>query len=47
LLGSLIELYANQRKQGEHFGDFMIRSKFVTATLAGNRFHADVELVNS
>jgi hypothetical protein len=44
LLGSLIELYANQR---EHFGDFMIRSKFVTATLAGNRFHADVELVNS
>jgi sulfite reductase (NADPH) hemoprotein beta-component len=47
LLDPLIEQYANQRKQGEHFGDFMIRSKFVTATLAGNRFHADVELANS
>jgi sulfite reductase (NADPH) hemoprotein beta-component len=47
LLDPLIEQYANHREQGEHFGDFMVRSKFVTATLAGNRFHADVELSNS
>ena len=43
LLDALIVQYANERNEGERFGDFMIRSGSVTATLAGNRFHDNVE----
>jgi sulfite reductase (NADPH) hemoprotein beta-component len=45
LLDPLIVQYANERNEGERFGDFVIRAEFVTATPAGNRFHEDVELV--
>ena len=44
LLDPLIVQYANERNEGERFGDFVIRAAFVTATPAGNRFHAEVEL---
>ena len=44
LLEPLIVQYANERNEGERFGDFMIRAGFVTATPAGNRFHEDVKL---
>ena len=37
--------YAKEREDGEHFGDFVIRAGYVRATTAGNRFHADLELV--
>ena len=43
LLDALIVQYANERNEGERFGDFMIRSGSVAATLAGNRFHDNVE----
>jgi sulfite reductase (NADPH) hemoprotein beta-component len=36
--------YANERNEGERFGDFVIRAEFVTATPAGNRFHEKVKL---
>ena len=44
LLDPLIVQYANERNEGERFGDFVIRAGFVTATPAGNRFHEDVKL---
>jgi len=44
LLGPLFVRYAKQRKAGERFGDFVIRIGAVKPTLAGNRFHADVNL---
>ncbi len=37
--------YAKTRNDGEHFGDFAIRSGYVKETAAGNQFHSDVELV--
>ena len=43
LLDALIVQYANERNEGERFGDFMIRSGSVTATLAGNRCHDNME----
>ena len=44
LLDPLIVQYANQRNEGERFGDFAIRAEFVTATPSGNRFHEEVKL---
>jgi hypothetical protein len=44
LLDPLSAQHANERNEGERFGDFMIRAGFVTATPAGNRFHEDVEV---
>ena len=43
LLDALIVQYANERNEGERFGDFMIRSGSITATLAGNRCHDNME----
>ena len=45
LLTPLLKAYAKDRKDGEHFGDFVIRSGVVKATTAGNQFHADVKTV--
>ena len=45
LLQPLFLKYAKERKSGERFGDFVIRAGIVKATLAGNKFHADVKLV--
>ncbi len=44
LLEPIFLRYAKERKNGEHFGDFVIRAGYVKATLAGNQFHADVAL---
>jgi sulfite reductase (NADPH) hemoprotein beta-component len=44
LLDPLLQAYAKDRKSGERFGDFCIRAGYVTATAAGNQFHADVKL---
>lgn len=44
LLEPMLMRYAKERKEGERFGDFVIRAGYVRATTAGNRFHADVEL---
>ena len=44
LIDPLIAQYANERNEGERYGDFMIRAGFVTATPAGNHFREDVEL---
>ncbi|MBS0240273.1 MAG: NADPH-dependent assimilatory sulfite reductase hemoprotein subunit [Proteobacteria bacterium] len=45
LLEPLFIAYSKEREDGEHFGDFTIRSGVVKATTAGNQFHADVKLV--
>ncbi len=45
LLEPMLKRYAKEREDGEHFGDFVIRAGYVKATTAGNRFHADIELV--
>ena len=47
LLDPLFVAYAKGRKDGERFGDFVIRTAVVKATTAGNRFHADVQLASS
>ncbi len=38
----LFATYAAERKVGEHFGDFVIRSGFVARTTNGRDFHANV-----
>ncbi|NWK57364.1 NADPH-dependent assimilatory sulfite reductase hemoprotein subunit [Verrucomicrobiaceae bacterium N1E253] len=42
LLSPLIEDYAKQRQDGEHFGDFVVRAGYVAETTAGNNFHLNV-----
>ena len=43
-LAPLFAAYATDRRWGERFSDFVIRTEVVAATTAGNRFHADVAL---
>ncbi|MFA5901608.1 MAG: sulfite reductase, partial [Hyphomicrobium sp.] len=47
LLEPMFDRYAKEREEGEHFGDFVIRAGFVKPTTAGNRFHADLDLVKA
>jgi len=47
LLEPMFQRYAREREEGEHFGDFAIRAGYVRPTTAGNRFHADIELVKA
>ncbi|CAN1725005.1 sulfite reductase, hemoprotein subunit [Hyphomicrobium sp. 1Nfss2.1] len=47
LLDPIFARYAKEREDGEHFGDFVIRAGYVKATTAGNRFHADLDLVKT
>jgi len=42
LLSPIIAHYAKDRKEGERFGDFVIRAGYVKATTAGNNFHANI-----
>ncbi|WP_269526543.1 NADPH-dependent assimilatory sulfite reductase hemoprotein subunit [Coraliomargarita parva] len=42
LLRPIFLHYAKERNEGERFGDFVIRSEYVKATPAGNRFHSDL-----
>lgn len=44
VLEPMLRAYAEQRQDGERFGDFVIRAGYVKPTLAGARFHADVNL---
>ena len=46
LLDPLLSAYATDRRNGERFGDFVVRTGVVKATTAGNRFHADVQLAS-
>jgi sulfite reductase (NADPH) hemoprotein beta-component len=41
-LAPLFRAYATERRWGERFSDFVIRTGVVAATKAGNQFHADV-----
>jgi sulfite reductase (NADPH) hemoprotein beta-component len=43
VLGPVIRDYAHNRKQGERFGDFVIRQGYVNATNAGHDFHKDLK----
>jgi len=43
LLAPVIRDYAKNRKDGERFGDFVIRAGYVKATKEGKDFHANVE----
>ncbi len=47
LLEPLLVDYAKERKAGERFGDFVIRTGVVAATPAGNKFHDDVKLAGT
>lgn len=44
LLEPILKRYAEEREEGEHFGDFVIRAGYVRPTTAGNQFHADIDL---
>ena len=44
LLEPLFLKYAKERRNGERFGDFVVRAGVVKATRAGNQFHADIKL---
>lgn len=39
-LRPMIHQYAKERKEGEHFGDFVIRAGIIEATTDGTNFHA-------
>jgi sulfite reductase (NADPH) hemoprotein beta-component len=41
-LSPLLRDYAEQRRDGERFGDYVIRAGHIRATTAGNRFHDDL-----
>ncbi len=43
LLSPILSHYAKERNTGEHFGDFVIRSGYVTATTQGNDFHMNIK----
>jgi sulfite reductase (NADPH) hemoprotein beta-component len=43
-LRPVIEDYAKTRREGERFGDFVIRAGYVKATSSGREFHSDVVL---
>jgi sulfite reductase (NADPH) hemoprotein beta-component len=43
-LGPLFQAYAKKRREGEHFGDFVIRTGHIVATTAGNNFHEALRL---
>ncbi|MGE9291045.1 MAG: NADPH-dependent assimilatory sulfite reductase hemoprotein subunit [Puniceicoccales bacterium] len=42
VLSPIIEDYAKNRNEGEHFGDFTIRAGYVKATPTGSEFHNDL-----
>jgi len=46
LLSPIIADYAKKREEGEHFGDFVIRAGYITASTAGNNFHANTPAIS-
>ncbi len=47
MLEPMLLAFAKQRRDGERFGDFAIRSGYVERTIAGNRFHDSVNLARN
>lgn len=43
MLAPILEHYAKERTEGEHFGDFVIRTGYVAATVQGNDFHKNIK----
>ena len=43
LLSPILHRYAKERNEGEHFGDFVIRSGYVAATQQGPDFHSNIK----
>lgn len=43
VLNPIVERYAKEREDGEHFGDFVIRAGYVAATTQGNDFHKNIK----
>jgi sulfite reductase (NADPH) hemoprotein beta-component len=43
LLSPILERYAKEREDGEHFGDFVIRTGYVAATVQGKDFHQNIK----
>jgi sulfite reductase (NADPH) hemoprotein beta-component len=46
IMKPLIKRYAQEREEGEHFGDFVIRVGVIKPTTEGKTFHDDVSLSN-
>jgi sulfite reductase (NADPH) hemoprotein beta-component len=38
-LTPIIQRFSRERQPGEHFGDFVVRAGYVTATVQGKDFH--------
>lgn len=47
ILEPILAAYAKDRREGERFGDFTIRSGVVMPTSTGSGFHTDVKLLNA
>jgi sulfite reductase (NADPH) hemoprotein beta-component len=43
LLAPILERYAKEANEGEHFGDFVIRTGYVNATVQGDDFHKNIK----
>jgi sulfite reductase (NADPH) hemoprotein beta-component len=43
LLAPIFQRYAKERVDGEHFGDFVIRTGYVAATIQGSDFHKNIK----
>ena len=43
MLSPILSHYATERGEGERFGDFVIRTGYVAATVQGKDFHANIK----
>jgi len=43
MLDPILTRYAQERLEGEHFGDFVIRTGYVAATVQGQDFHKNIK----
>ena len=43
LLAPILERYSKEAEEGEHFGDFVIRTGYVNATVQGDDFHMNIK----
>ncbi len=43
LLAPILERYSKEADEGEHFGDFVIRTGYVNATVQGDDFHKNIK----
>ncbi|OCS92439.1 assimilatory sulfite reductase (NADPH) hemoprotein subunit [Caryophanon latum] len=44
-LTPILQRYAKERNEGEHFGDYVIRAGFIAATTDGTNFHKELQNV--